>query len=277
MTTQLHTTATATPGADIDPSKLPGHWTLAKMGKRVLRPGGLELTQAILDRLGIGHTDDVVEIAPGLGATTKLILACGPATYTGIERDPVAANEVRSLLRKTGDRCIEAAAQTSGLDDASADVVTGEAFLTMQTDDNKKRILAEAFRVLRPGGRYGFHEMCLRPDGVDRATQDRIRGELVRSIRVGARPLTIADWRGMLEEAGFAIEFEKTVDMALLEPKRLVADEGLARTAKILFNIARDADARRRVTAMRSTFRTNKEHIGAIAMVAIKPLPTTGA
>ena len=29
--------------------RLQGHWLLAKMGKRVLRPGGIELTRAMLD------------------------------------------------------------------------------------------------------------------------------------------------------------------------------------------------------------------------------------
>ena len=44
-----------------------GHWVLAKLGKRVLRPGGLELTRKMLSALSIGEEDDVVEFAPGLG------------------------------------------------------------------------------------------------------------------------------------------------------------------------------------------------------------------
>ena len=33
--------------------KMPGHWLLAKMGKRVLRPGGLELTERLLSELAV--------------------------------------------------------------------------------------------------------------------------------------------------------------------------------------------------------------------------------
>ncbi len=44
--------------------KMPGHWLLAKMGKRVLRPGGLELTRVMLERLDIQAHDAVVEFAP---------------------------------------------------------------------------------------------------------------------------------------------------------------------------------------------------------------------
>ena len=43
-----------------------GHWVLAKLGKRVLRPGGRELTAQMLEAMNINETDDVVEFAPGL-------------------------------------------------------------------------------------------------------------------------------------------------------------------------------------------------------------------
>ena len=52
----------------------PGHWLLTKLGKRVLRPGGMELTQQLVRALDVGPNDDVVEFAPGLGVTAKLNL-----------------------------------------------------------------------------------------------------------------------------------------------------------------------------------------------------------
>ncbi len=59
-----------------------GHWLLARMGKRVLRPGGLELTTGLLDRLGIAGLD-VVELAPGIGRTAELILRHRPRATSG--------------------------------------------------------------------------------------------------------------------------------------------------------------------------------------------------
>ena len=41
------------PGEGLDTRKMPGHWVLARMGKRVLRPGGLELTRRMLESLDI--------------------------------------------------------------------------------------------------------------------------------------------------------------------------------------------------------------------------------
>ena len=55
----------ATPGGGLQYSRMPGHWLLARMGKRVLRPGGIELTRQMLDALNIRESDDVVEFAPG--------------------------------------------------------------------------------------------------------------------------------------------------------------------------------------------------------------------
>ena len=45
---------------------MPGGWLLARMGDRVLRPVGPELTLKMLDALSIGSDDAVLELPPGL-------------------------------------------------------------------------------------------------------------------------------------------------------------------------------------------------------------------
>ncbi len=86
------------PGEDLDASTMPGHWLLARLGKRVLRPGGLELTRHLVESLKIGPSDSVVEFAPGLGVTARLTLARRPSSYTAVERDQTAADRLRHLL-----------------------------------------------------------------------------------------------------------------------------------------------------------------------------------
>lgn len=257
--------------AGVDMSKMPGHWILARMGKKVLRPGGLELTNAMLDGLAISEEDQVVEFAPGLGQTTRLVLANRPASYVGVERDEAAATHVRTVLEPATGRVVVATAQQSGLGASSATVVLGEAFMTMQSEEHKLRIAEEAFRILKPGGRYAIHELCLRPDGLDQANQDRIRGELTRSIKVGARPCTTAEWRHIVEVAGFHITNERLLTMDLLSPRRVLADEGATGLAKMLFNIIRTPAARKRILGMRKTFTTNADNLGAVMLVAKKP------
>ncbi|HOX56333.1 MAG TPA: methyltransferase domain-containing protein [Candidatus Paceibacterota bacterium] len=250
---------------------MPGHWLLAQMGKRVLRPGGLELTRVMLERLNIQPRDAVVEFAPGLGVTAKMTLTRQPASYIAVERDEAAAAEVQAYLTGPRQRCQSGSAEQTGLPDHSATVVYGEAMLTMQGPEQKRRIVGEAFRLLKPGGRYGIHELSLTPDDLPQAVQEDISREMSRNIHVGARPLSAREWRELLRGAGFKIESEATAPMHLLEPRRMVQDEGWWRALRFVFNTMRAAEARRRVLSMRRMFRKHRRHLAAICFIVLKP------
>ncbi len=251
--------------------KMPGHWLLAKMGKRVLRPGGLELTRKMLEGLNIQKNDSVVEFAPGLGVTARMTLERNPASYTAVERDENAAAKVSSYLTGENQECLLGTAEKSGLDDESSTAVYGEAMLTMHGDEQKRRIVAEAFRLLKPGGRYGIHELSLTPDDLPESIQEEINREMSRVIHIGARPLTAKEWRGLLEDVGFQIKSVETAPMHLLEKRRIIQDEGLIRALRFMFNVIRTPEARKRVTSMRQLFRKHKKNLNSIAVVAVKP------
>ena len=267
--TSNNSTDAGMPMAGRDAAHLPGHWLLARLGKRVLRPGGREMTTRMLAAAGLAGSD-VVELAPGLGRTAKQILEDRPASYVGVEADQDAATLARSAVGSKGTVIVGDADETT-LPDSSADVVVGEAMLTMQTDAHKAQIVAEAFRVLRPGGRYAIHELALTPDTVPDEVKTEVRQALARSIKVNARPLATAEWRELLEQAGFDIDEVSFASMALLEPRRIITDEGPLRTLKFVGNVLRDRDARARVLGMRSTFRKHGDHMAAIAIIARKP------
>lgn len=59
--------------------------------------------------------------------------------------------------------------------------------------------------------------------------------------------------------------------MHLLEPQRMLQDEGVLRALHILFNILRTPAARQRILAMRKVFRTHAANLAAITLVAVKP------
>lgn len=63
--------ASSHPGKGLKMERMPGHWVLPRLGKRVLRPGGMQLTRQMLARLGISRTDRVVEFAPGMGVSDE--------------------------------------------------------------------------------------------------------------------------------------------------------------------------------------------------------------
>ena len=258
------------PGHGLDYGKMPGHWLLAQMGKRVLRPGGVELTSRMLEALDIGSTDEVVEFAPGLGVTARTALERKPASYTGIERDDIASQQVEKYLKGPGQQCLVGRAEATGLPDASATVVFGEAMLSMQMPIQKTSIVEEAARVLRPGGRYGIHELCLQPDDLEETKKFEISQVLSDAIRVGARPLTPGEWKALLEDHGFTVETQVTAPMHLLEPRRFIRDEGWARTMRFVLKVARTPAARRRILRMRAVFREYAGNLGAITMVGVK-------
>ena len=76
---------------------LPGHWLLARLGKRVLRPGGRELTEKLISAAWTAGAD-VVELAPGLGKTAKLLMATKPKSYRGVDEDPEAVAMTRAAV-----------------------------------------------------------------------------------------------------------------------------------------------------------------------------------
>lgn len=257
-------------GEELDTTKIPGHWLLARLGKRVLRPGGRELTRQMLNGLSIKSSDDVVEFAPGLGFTAQLTLNQKPASYIAVERDEAAANAVRRYLTRTNQTCLIGRAEETGLPDATATVVYGEAMLTMQTPVKKQQIVQEAFRLMKPTGRYGIHELCLVPDDLDENTKQEIQKALTDAIHVGARPLTVTEWRTLLETQGFIVHTEAIAPMHLLEPNRLIQDEGFWGALRFVRNVLRDSEARHRVKTMRKVFQKYEENLAAIMLVSIK-------
>lgn len=266
----METTTRFALGEGLKTEKMPGHWVLARLGKRVLRPGGMQLTRRMLNALQIQHTDDVIEFAPGMGVTTRLTLKLEPKSYTAVERDQAAAKLVAGYLTGARQRCVAGDASNTGLPDESASVVYGEAMLTMQTQETKRNIVQEAYRLLRVGGRYGIHEMCLMSDRLDEHAKRATERSLTGVVHHGVRPLRIKEWRFLLESEGFEVQSVETAPMSLLEPGRLIRDEGLFGTLRFMWNLLRDSEARQRVLEMRAVFRRNRNQLGAVSIAGIK-------
>ena len=269
---------------DRDEAHLQGHWLLAKLGKKVLRPGGRKLTNWMIDNANPTNKR-VVEFAPGLGITAAEILDRNPKTYTGVDQDPDAATATTLSTKQARlgipTEVINGVASDTGLPAGSADLVVGEAMLTMQGEKGKAAIVSEANRILATGGRYAIHELLLTPNNVDQTVADNLRKALATTIKVNARPLTATEWSELLESNGFKVLSIKVAPMGLLQPKQMIEDEG-PRVLKIMFNLARNPQARKRVLAMRKVFSENAQNLGAISIIAekisdVKPAETAAS
>lgn len=239
-------------------------------GEKVLRPGGKELTLKMIDALKIQPADEVVEFAPGLGFTAQITLSKNPKTYTAVELNPKAVEQLRPIIHGNNRTIINGSADETGLSDQCATVVYGEAMLTMQTPARKKKIIAEAFRLLKQNGRYGIHELALK-EGTDPQTIKELQKDLARTINVNALPLIVSEWERVLKEEGFAVVKTMTNPMHLLEKQRMIDDEGFFNFLKIAFNILTHPTEAAQIREMRRVFRKYKDTLTAVSIIAVRP------
>src|SRR5476649_182925 len=86
----------------------------------------------------------------------------------------------------------------------------------------------------------------------------------------GTRPLTSAEWQGLLEAEGFSVQTQAQAPMHLLEPWRIIQDEGVFGALRFALNLLCYREGRRRVLAMRRVFSKYRDHLAAVMMVAQK-------
>src|SRR4029079_19623126 len=104
-----------------------------------------------------------------------------------------AAKTVATYLTGERQQCVVGNASDTGLPAQRATVVYGEAMLTMLTEETKRQIVQEAHRLLKIGGRYGIHEMCLMSDNLDEKEKRDTERALTGVVHHGAGPLTHSD------------------------------------------------------------------------------------
>ena len=91
-----------------------------------------------------------------------------------------------------------------------------------------------------------------------------IQNELATAIHHGTRPLTIAEWQGLLEAEGFSVQTQAQAPMHLLEPGRIIQDEGMFGALRFAFNLLCNREARHRVLGMRRVFSKHRDHLAAV-------------
>lgn len=91
-----------------------------------------------------------------------------------------------------------------------------------------------------------------------------------RAIRAGVRPLLLREWQELFESSGLPVDKEAMSGFELLEPRRMIADEGLFGAMWIAFNMLRDPAARHRVLTIRRVIRRYADHMRAIMLIGVK-------
>jgi ubiquinone/menaquinone biosynthesis C-methylase UbiE len=187
-------------------------------------PGFRRLRSRILARARPTPTDAVVDIGAGTG-----LLALGIAPVVSdvraVDISPAMTRYLRSRTEQLGLDNVEPITATAidlPMADCSATVVVSNYVYHHLGDADKERGLAEAYRVLRPGGRIVIGDMMFRPQLTDSRSRRVIGAKVKAFLKKGLpglirllknvlryvtgnweQPADPAWWQQALQRAGF--------------------------------------------------------------------------
>jgi SAM-dependent methyltransferase len=174
----------------------------------------LEPGEIVLD-LGSGGGIDVLLSARRVGPTGKAY---------GLDMTDEMLGLARENQRKAGAENVEflkGEIEQIPLPDASVDVIISNCVINLSAD--KDRVLAEAFRVLKPGGRFAVSDVVVRGE-----VPSPIRRSVELWIGCVAGALEESEYRAKLGKAGFeAIEVEPTRIYRVEDARDFLAGAGV--------------------------------------------------
>ena len=247
----------------------PGHQVLAAAGKKALRPGGLAATEQILKWTNFQSGETVLELAASFGYSAIALAQRFNVRVIGVEKNPDSVARAQANVAAAGlTQQVEIIqGDIFRLEQISEqfDYVLAEAILTMQSDAGKSKILAGICDRLKPGGQFLSHELR-----VGDTNPEAIRRDLSTTIRVNTAPLSTDGWISLVQQTGLTVENHESGSMSLLNPRRIVREEGLLTLLTIAWNMLTQPDLRQRIFSMRETFLRHGSNLGYIILTARK-------
>src|SRR6202789_774431 len=174
--------------------------------------------KAVLASLGCGNPTALIELKPGetvldlgSGGGIDVLLSASRVGPTGKAYGLDMTDEMLALAREnqkqagaTNVEFLKGEIENIPLPDNSVDVVISNCVINLSAD--KDRVLSEAFRVLRPGGRLAVSDVVVRG-----AVPESVRKSMLLWVGCIAGALEEADYRDKLFTAGFVdIDLEPT-------------------------------------------------------------------
>ena len=174
----------------------------------------LKLGETVLD-LGSGGGIDVLLSARRVGPS-------GKAYGLDMTDEMLAlANENRRKAGVENVEFLKGEIEAIPLPDSSVDVIISNCVINLSAD--KDRVLREAFRVLRPGGRLAVSDVVVRGD-----VPDALRRDMLLWVGCIAGALKDSDYVAKLAAAGFeAIEVEPTRIYHIGDARAFLSKEGI--------------------------------------------------
>jgi ubiquinone/menaquinone biosynthesis C-methylase UbiE len=176
----------------------------------------LKAGEVVLD-LGSGGGIDVLLSAKRVGPTGKAYGLDMTDGMLALARE----NQAKSGL--TNVEFLEGEIEQIPLPANSVDVIISNCVINLSAD--KDRVIAEAFRVLKPGGRFAVSDVVVRGDDVP----PEVRRSMELWVGCVAGALQESTYRSKLSRAGFeAIDVEPTRIYRAADAKQFLEEAGLA-------------------------------------------------
>jgi len=196
---------------------------------------GLIPEGAVLASLGCGNPTALIELKPGemvldlgSGGGIDVLLSARRVGPTGKAYGLDMTDEMLALARENQRRAgvdnvefLKGEIESIPLPDDSVDVVISNCVINLSAD--KDRVMREAFRVLRPGGRFAVSDVVVRGE-----VPDAVRKSMLLWVGCIAGALEEKDYGAKLRNAGFVdVDLEPTRTYNVEDARHFLAEAGV--------------------------------------------------
>ena len=252
---------------------LPGEdFNLAKflrddLGTTWLHAGGIAGTRRLLARLDVRGGMTVLDLGCGVGSAMRYIAKRVKCRLIGVDKDPEMLRRARRdmpsrLFPET--HYVQGDALRIGFAANSFDRVIVQSVACFNDND---ALFGEIARILKPGGMVGMNEVTWRQPP-SQAIEKVMCATICETFR-GARLAN--GWVERMQAAGLEDATCELHAFNASTPYQLLKEEGLVRTAGIMWRVLRDAELNMRLAAMSHLFSRCPEYFGYGIFTACKP------
>ena len=191
--------------------------------------------EAVRASLGCGNPTALAELIPGetvldlgSGGGIDVLLSARRVGPTGRAYGLDMTDEMLALARENQRKAgvmnvefLKGEIENIPLPDSSVDVIISNCVINLSAD--KDKVFREAFRVLRPGGRFAVSDVVVRGE-----VPSQVRRSMELWVGCIAGALKDSDYRAKLTHAGFdAIDIEVTRVYSIDDARQFLSGEGI--------------------------------------------------
>ena len=190
---------------------------------------------AVLASLGCGNPTALIELKPGetvldlgSGGGIDVLISARRVGPTGKAYGLDMTDDMLALARENQRQAgvgnvefLKGEIENIPLADGSVDVVISNCVINLSAD--KSRVLREAFRVLKPGGRFAVSDVVVRGE-----VHERVRKSMLLWVGCIAGALEEKEYAAKLAQAGFTgISMEPTREYSIEDARHFLVEAGI--------------------------------------------------